>query len=66
MGVPSNGELGVAMGCELALADVDAETEVDVGIFAGVERPDTAEEGLVWTCVGGTDGAAELDADAEC
>lgn len=31
IGVPSTGELGVAMGCELALADVLAEMDVDVG-----------------------------------
>jgi hypothetical protein len=47
MGVPSSGELGVAIGCELALAEVEAETDVEVGTVAGVERPDTAGEGSV-------------------
>jgi hypothetical protein len=31
IGVPSTGELGVAMGCELALADVLAEMDVEEG-----------------------------------
>jgi len=45
IGVASTGELGVAMGCELALADVLAETEVDVGApCAGVDRPEAAGE----------------------
>jgi len=58
IGVASTGELGVAMGCELALADVLAETEVDVGApCAGVDRPEAAGEGL--TCVGCTVVGAE-------
>lgn len=47
IGVSSKGELGVAIGCELALADVEADTEVEDGTFAGVDRPETEEEGLV-------------------